>query len=74
MPTLECRGCGHLTNTAVSDHIDEKDGKARRCFMRWTEEGRGKRGCAYAQAWPYMRAWIDRELAKERRDGTTPRT
>ncbi len=44
MPTLKCSRCGRMTNTALSDWIDNigiKDvtiGMATRCFAAWDED------------------------------------
>jgi len=48
MGMIQCDGCGRETNTALSDHIDGPDGKAKCCFAAWDEESQHYvRGCAY---------------------------
>lgn len=61
MPILVCRECGRLTNTAVSDHIDSKDGKADSCYAAFVD-GEWVEGCNYKNT-PYCtKITIDRKL------------
>lgn len=61
MPEIICRKCGHITNTAVADHIDSKDDKADGCYARYTDE-RWEKGCSYDEADPFFKQFADKVM------------
>jgi hypothetical protein len=46
MPEIRCKKCGGMTNTALSDHINNESGMADECYAKWDEvEMVWVRGC-----------------------------
>jgi len=57
MPVIECARCGRKTNTALSDHINRRDGRADRCYVRLDERGELEVGCAWSDAPAHIVRW-----------------
>jgi hypothetical protein len=49
MSTIACVGCGRMTNTAVSNHIYNKQGKADSCYAAFVN-GEWVKGCGFNEA------------------------
>lgn len=62
MSTINCK-CGAVTNTAVCDHIDNRDEphRADRCWLAW-KDGHWVKGCAYQDAGPYNLPYVNKLL------------
>lgn len=69
MPTLMCRNCGNVTNSAVADYlknptINLKEGKADKCYAKFVGSYY-ERGCAYDELTKhdFMKGFVDRLIA-----------
>lgn len=59
MPSIKCRACGGVTNTAVSDHLFKfEDNEAEMCFAKFVD-GVWVKGCGYDGASVYERILAD---------------
>jgi predicted metal-binding protein len=58
MPTIKCAKCGGDTNTAIADHIHNKNGEADACYAKW-ENGRWVKGCSYNEADDFIKKYVD---------------
>ena len=62
MPEIKCANCGRTTNTAVSDHIRNREGKADGCYLAFDPEVWSVRGCWYERAPEYMKRYVDKMI------------
>lgn len=68
MSVVTCKNCGRVTNTAVSDHLDEKDtGVATKCYAAW-EDNNWVKGCSFEEADDFVKKYIvDRLFSLDQR-------
>ena len=58
MPSLRCRGCKRLTNTAVSDAYEQEPyGVAEKCYAAYVD-GKWVEGCGLKKTDRWLRASI----------------
>ena len=71
MPIVTCRGCGHTTNTALSDWVNSKDGKADSCYARLVEN-KWEEWCGYSNGdnfiKQYVKGLVRKDIASLRRE------
>ena len=66
MPSGECKGCGYITNSAMSnwwltdETLDpEKKDAATKCYVRVGKDGKWEKGCA---DWDKLNAMMYQQL------------
>ena len=57
MPEITCRNCGHTTNTALSDWVNSKDGKADACYARLVGN-KWEEGCGYNKGDNFVKQYV----------------
>ena len=60
MPSGKCKGCGKMTNSAVSNWWLTKDHIPTQCFLAWDTSGKPERGCAYNEAANWVKKYVDK--------------
>jgi hypothetical protein len=66
MSTIRCSKCGSITNTAVSNHLNNKNGEADSCYAKWEDE-KWVKGCGFDDADEFTKIVITRALWRPKR-------